>query len=68
MKPTIWSWGGYWCCACCDFNVEPPEGTEDYIKRLASGHGETPQEAYAAWQSECDLLRDEIKNNGGSDV
>lgn len=61
MKPTIWRWCGNWCCGCIDFSAEPPEGTEDYIKWLVAGRGQTPQEAYDDWQSECKAVEQELR-------
>lgn len=61
MKPTLWYYLSTWFCACVDFNIEPPEGTEDYIRWLAVGHGVTPQEAYDDWQRECKIVEQELR-------
>ena len=66
MKPTLWysKWyaeEGEWICSCVDYLIQPPEGTEEYIKWACAGSGRTPQEAYANWEHECDLLREELK-------
>lgn len=68
MKPTLWysKWydqEGEWICSYLEYQIMPPEGTEEFIKWACAGAGSSPQEAYANWEHECDLFREELNSD-----
>lgn len=63
MKPVLWRFDNCWYCAYLGSRALPPSQTEEFIKWVCDGTGNTPQEAYANWEHECDLFREELNSD-----